>query len=899
MGSNFFTRACIIACLVSISVGPQTHADLTGTIGAAPVIDKAVSGAVKPARSSNTYGRFEPDKAKLVPKATGASGSQPTPSIATHRNVKIATYNVQQLPDVVDHDNQYYDEDGEPLTDINRLKIIAKNIIESDIEIVAFNEVFDENSRDELSDALNSDFPHHVDYIGNDWDLEDSGLMLFSRHPFEEMTLDGRHLHECGDVEILEQGVKSECPGNKLGFTPYDCDGSYSANIAWEPDCAADKGAGIVKIGLPNGESLFVVFTHPVASYGEDSVSLSCTKTDDRRLALHQIGELIRDAAEEFSGLSAIPNFDPFEVYVTVLGDLNIGGNPFHVSENPKKTCLDDEWKFAFDPFESKIHFHACGDWSASACLSEARVLVDGWAFDTSEDDLGRTFGLPFTYDSTDTTKVASGNRRDYVLYRGPSQSASGLRPVRQMIPQHLTIAWDISGSQGELSDHLPIAVDMLLPPEDTFPSYTTPRTAAQVNVPAQGDPLPTPMSIDVPSQMQWLHIDGPEGTYTISVTGATSPIGFDVYRPEDLSRPIKPRRKGNDGGFIYLLDHPPYYVRTFAKNPDDGHDRLSVGSYSLDVHRHDCTSAIEACILRPGSKGHEVLWPAQAVNTKDQMWFEFDADEAADGMPLHEFTAYVEMSLISLPAFDFQVRDFDTQLVVPDLDWSTIADTVIRKARRANGIKTTPTDNPAKSVKPYFLTVGRPNLTFTGSVLVSHATNLTYFVPLNISVQQEYDDSAHDELRLFRSVPGGSFYQKISSSNVHQFANQFEKLPEIDEMEDGGSRWPAKSLGVEKFVGEMPLIIIEDNDENDSPGPGEFLLAHPVAKNWSSGSNNFAVSTLPLDQEYQLVTWNYSDTDPIPKGLDPDDTDYWYVIRFRLSHVSPCQLWDDVPECD
>ena len=30
-------------------------------------------------------------------------------------------------------------------------------------------------------------------------------------------------------------------------------------------------------------------------------------------------------------------------------------------------------------------------------------------------------------------------------------------------------------------------------------------------------------------------------------------------------------------------------------------------------------------------------------------------------------------------------------------------------------------------------------------------------------------------------------------------------------------------------------------------------------------------------------------------RQVDPDDTDYWYEMDFRLSHVPPCLVWSDV----
>jgi hypothetical protein len=256
-----------------------------------------------------------------------------------------------------------------------------------------------------------------------------------------------------------------------------------------------------------------------------------------------------------------------------------------------------------------------------------------------------------------------------------------------------------------------------------------------------------------------------------------------------------------------------------------------------------------------------------------------------------------VDFAPLALPPFQFAVVDHDTLQIVNDLAWTTTADTMSRQARRATGLTgDTAATNPLKSHKLFYLQVSRPTLGFTGKVFISHATNLTYVVPLAIRIEQENDDSAHDELRLYMEVGVTTFYQSINQENVHVYASSFYPLPEIDELEDGGQPWPAKSLGIRKYSTEMALLLIEDDDEDSTPESGDYLLAQPLSGNPYATSGRFAMTTLPLDRQYEQIRWRWSDIDP---PGDANDTSYLYEMDLRLSHVPPCQLWHDIPGCN
>lgn len=828
--------------------------------------------------------------ALVVSARSGVAAPSPT------RNVKIVTYNVQFLPAPHGNDGEFSDENGNPLTDEERAKLIAENIHDSNAEIVALNEVFAENIRDIFISELAGKYGYRVDKIDNG-DPEDSGLMLFSRYPFEKMPKSlFPFQYPCGAARVVLNGIEEDCSGSFLGFVEHQCSPSYSWDIANQADCVSDKGAAMVRIALPSGERLHVVFSHFIASYSDDSVAVHCDKAEDRRDSMRSMGQMIvAGAQEELGGQFGGTIWSPDAANVVAIGDFNINGHLLHSQGNG---CLDFEWGLTFLPQVSQVPFMSCHDGDTATCGVQ-RIMLDAWANDTSPADLGRTSSFDFTYDPLDKApaELASGKRIDYILYRrhSPSTMAFHLNP---MVPQHLTIEWPFSGAMGELSDHLPVGVDMLLPPEDVMVDYSTPPTARKIQVPWVGDPPLTPMALQVGGQMQWLRISGPPGTYTLRAIDTDPQIGFDVYHPEDLSRPIKPRKVVLREGFEYLLDNPPYFVRTFAQLPGGGHEREKVGNYHFQVHRHDCTLPNEPCALVAGGAGQAVEWPAVPVGPVDAMWFTFEADASASGFPTHEISVAANGAPLPVPAFDLAIFDpLTNQELSAGLIWAGGPSPPERWATAVTGVPNNGSGDPLASSKTWLLRVQRPTLGYTGGVTVGHSTNLTYFVPMSLRIKQEEDDwSAHDELMIYRTPDALTFYQTITDDNDHHFALWFEDLPKIDELEDGGKSWPMTYLGVEKYTGEMPLVLLED-DEFGTLDSDDFLLIE-LSTGALSTAGGRAVDELPMNETYRKVRWRWSDKNPLP--TDPDDTSYWYEMDFYLSHVPPCSMaWGaSLPAC-
>ncbi|MEQ1567290.1 MAG: endonuclease/exonuclease/phosphatase family protein [Myxococcota bacterium] len=785
------------------------------------------------------------------------------------RNVRLVTYNAKQLGFPASTDGKFFDDSGNPLTNESRAQLLAQRILADGAEIVALQEVFDDDARRELYAALTNTYPTSVEYIGDDDDLSDSGLMLFSKHPFEPLSMPSEYFVEAGDAQITQSGLSSDTPGDLLAFTEFDCSG-----IDTDSDCAASKGAGLVRIALPMGESLVVVFTHTRATYDDDSEADAAMKVAERRDALSRIDKMVTAVTVAVEG-------DPLDAHVVVLGDLNIDGNPDNTLRWP---VLDAEWGEAFSS-SSLVPFTGCADLPGPACRGSGRVLVDAWAFTTSPDDLGRTAGFSFVADPADRSDPY-GERLDYVLVRGPV----GPGVVDPVVPQHLSIAWGLAGKTGALSDHLPVAVDLLLPGDNGTAVHSTPADAAPADLSFTGDAAAV-LELAHPGQMQWVKVeDTSPGTYT--VRSSDPGVGFEVYAATDLSRPIEPRRAVVDGGgWVYVLPAPPYYVRTFAVVPGSQvHDRSATGPYTLWVHEHRCASPTEACILTAGDvDGFEVEWPAAtAVNPEDSMYFEFYADDPdVQYRPVvHQFEIERRGATADLPRLVFEALDDRGWLPLPDVRWTDLSLSGDRLVREAEKVFGNPGSTPSYAAHLLRVTRDPADFGWGGVVAVHHRTNLTYFTPLTLTVLQEEDASAHDELRIYLApVSMSPFHDFVDGDSVHFYASEFTPLPQIDELEDGGSPWPAGSLGSRRLTDELPLLMIEDDDEDGTPEGGDFRFAEPHPSGGLGTWTGRALALLPLDRPAARAVWSFTD-DP---GVVPDLTDYSYVFIFDVSHTPPC----------
>lgn len=496
-------------------------------------------------------------------------------------SVRVGTFNVQFLPGSDD--------------DTTRSKRIADRIKAGQYDIIALNEVFDEEARDTLIAELKGTFPNYVAYIGDPAvGAQDSGLMLFSRFPFEPLP-EGKHRQDPDYLKAVNNGSDWK----DVAFIEYDEDTF--------PDNWAAKGAAFVRLKNPRTGRIYnIAFSHLQASYPEDEDDSEDWQEpiNDRTSQMDDVRKVIVESLKP-------GQFEREDTFV--LGDLNVDGDradPNLGLNGPDRPNLW-EWVEKFD--------------KPGAFFTDQ--MKDAWAFEQSKDDRGLTnlyhWGPEFSPDQ--------GARLDYVLR---NRTTTGHISEKGLCVQHLTLAHNMRdgapfiesgfGMAGvnELSDHIGINADL-----NRRAPHCDPNTAL-ANMTLDFWKSGT---ITYPGSMQWYRFDTP-GTYAFAVEGGAQ---FRVYTSRDMSTPapqyfgetieFTPFRGHPVKGTKFVLPEPPFFVRVFHP------DRWKTGNYKLVAHRANCRSKEEACVLEAQSPVKHLL-PGVPINPDDTAWFELRTEKADSG---------------------------------------------------------------------------------------------------------------------------------------------------------------------------------------------------------------------------------------------------------------------------
>ncbi len=496
-------------------------------------------------------------------------------------SVRMGTFNVQFLPGSSD--------------DKVRAKRIARRIKAGQYDIIALNEVFDEQARSTLIGELKKDFPSYVSYVGDPaMGAQDSGLMLFSRFPFEPLPK-GVHRHD----PVYLRAVNAGSSWKDVAFIEYDED-SF-------PDNWAGKGVAFVRLKNPRTGHIYnIAFSHLQASYPEKEEDAEDWQEpiDVRSSQMNDVRRVVLESLQP-------GQFEREDTFV--LGDLNVDGD--RADPNLGLNGFDRP-----NLFEWVEKFSKPGGFFTDA-------MKDAWAFEQSQDDRGLTnlyhWGPEFSPDQ--------GARLDYVLRNRPT---TALAPNQGLCVQHLTLAHNMRdgapfiesgfGTAGieELSDHIGLNADL-----NRRAPLCNPL-AALANMTLDfwkvGD-------ITFPGSMQWYRFDTP-GTYAFAVGDW---FQFRVYTSRDMSTPVPnyfgetieftPHRGRPVKGTKFVLPEPPFFVRVFHP------DRASTGKYRLVAHRANCSSKEEACVLQAQMPIQHTL-PNVPINPDDTAWFELHTEKADSG---------------------------------------------------------------------------------------------------------------------------------------------------------------------------------------------------------------------------------------------------------------------------
>ena len=463
--------------------------------------------------------------------------------------------------------------------------------------------------------------------------MQDSGIMLFSKHPFVEF--DSSHFKR---LKVTVDGVTDTPNGPKMwGVDPKKQEvAAVVYTGARGMDQLASKAAGMVRIQVTPSSIADVVFSHSNA----DEKSFE-ENADVRAFQMNQVKSMIAHAltADEMA-----------REQVYMMGDLNTPGHN-------EVTGKFEEWSTLFGKNAANSPwtrnpgvFYACGD--AAQCTfavpgqkinKKGAFFTDAWGWETSTADESKTNYIDNKY-------------FDYVLHN---------KPARQCM-QHIRIGSEMQdvllGAQ--LSDHLPVHVDFNLAAPRCTPNLEDPEGNAAEVVDLTSDHHVETYNqnrearITHPGSMQWYYLPK-SGTYWINIVDNVEHVWFDVYNDYDLSDPLPPYHgKTDPRKGLKFVSHNPLYVRVYAVDANRQPDRSYVGSYSIQLWRATGATPDDSITLEPAIPT-EYEW----VTTTNQptVWFDFTTNQT-------RAQEYADTTIIPETAVFGQWQDksiFDSQLWV------------------------------------------------------------------------------------------------------------------------------------------------------------------------------------------------------------------------------------------
>jgi len=740
-------------------------------------------------------------------------------------------------------------EDVYGLDNEERAELIAEAILNMSPrpDIIAFQEVFDEDGRYGLEQKLKGTYPNYVYKLDAcDLDPEDSGLMLFSRFPFTELPDD---TYEACSVEAyIKPYGQVEDWDDDVAFIEFDDHSS--------PDSWANKGVGLVRIQIsppPYGRYATVAFAHTQASYGGDDQPDSRERIRNRRDQLDDIREIIQGSLTE-----AHLEYEP----VFVMGDLNINGNRHSMDGYWGYDSKDDwdYWKSTDDDwllrtYEWDYHFNRHVHTSFFSTY-----LTDSWMYDTADTDPGQTTGgdYPLYLDYIPD----QGERLDYILHSNNSVIASapdiqpggGFAGTRMYTIQHIRRVWEPAlGTTHAFSDHLGLMADVNL-----YSPYCNPLTACVA--------IPNPDAqvqgtIMHKGSMQWYLVGHEGGSYSILTTGD---VTFDVYEAWDLSRPIQVTGEMTDWGMQYSIPKAPFYVRVFAKDP------YWTGNYTVHFHHHRGASKDDAILLDPlatyqqtSSYGYGYFYQMPTmyqINPEDIVWFKIRPEKGDTGS-LSAMKGILDFFDLSP---DFYDDNFTLDLVTDD-------ETVVAASKQITPFpySEVPYQVPQYdmwreqlqaeylSKEKYYLRVHSVYPSMKGYTFVIHwQTNVTHFVPKWLKCYEQDDNFGDDDIFCWIKVDG-------SLVQDEKYLGEFDDGGE--DPGEYGTKMPAGGILGYKYVDRIDMTL------RDAEG-------YPSATDWTTLGTE-TIGALPMNEKERGVTklWQKGDPD--------DDPDWDYRLTGKLYH--------------
>jgi hypothetical protein len=295
---------------------------------------------------------------------------EPVDIAATPNNgygLRFATFNTQFLPSFKAAGTK--EQTGRKL--VERVKA-------ADYDFIVLNEMFDEDLQKIVRNGLASAYPYYVQYLDAD-DLEDSGLQLYSKLPFDTLP---NPVHNIDLDECIASGPRVSASVGPVTIE-YDKDCEKVAFLEFDSctsdDCFASKGVGLVRLREPvSGFVYNVLFTHMQASYPPVAYP---SELDDIIGAATQFvtrGEQLSDIRNLLFDTIGSDRFESEETFL--LGDLNIDGD----LADPVIMDVDQlnrenlwEWQLAFDNPASVFTTQLFDSWAHETAPREASGNYD------------------------------------------------------------------------------------------------------------------------------------------------------------------------------------------------------------------------------------------------------------------------------------------------------------------------------------------------------------------------------------------------------------------------------------------------------------------------------------------------------------------------------------------
>ncbi|MCB8823321.1 endonuclease/exonuclease/phosphatase family protein [Microvirga rosea] len=501
-----------------------------------------------------------------------------------------------------------------------RAKTISQRIKDSprSWDIVCLQEVFDEDAREVFKSELGGEFPHIVIKADQDelalqalitggaawllvvptmpllWGLgvitagvalllstkfEDSGLMIFSRLPFQTTPI----------PETLEPhfdaAMRAAFPNGipKVAFVPYE--------EAAFPDDLSCKGALYAGFFHDGNRPIHIVTTHTQAAPHDDPEKFK----EIRKSQLQQVFNLISSQVDGFPGRAE----------VILCGDINIDG--MQHTGGPRS-----EWKERF----------------ATSGSSFTDELWDMWHREQCPGDPSSGTPLPDFFDRGATIPE---QRLDYFVMPAPFPG--------RLVAQHICIPYEVAAGSNTnppnnyTSDHMPLSLDL-------FPArlHNSALTAEPVLFPTADQ---TVSDLLVEGEMHWYRIDE-AGGYAFRMVNGSERVSFEVYTADNLSIPYPPFKTLADEAVLerrwgtrFALPSAPFFIRVFMKS------RVREAAFKLAIHRFEGTSADDAIPLLRGvpirfahksGAQHCDDDPSTPWSEFDCVWFTAPLDTNPDG---------------------------------------------------------------------------------------------------------------------------------------------------------------------------------------------------------------------------------------------------------------------------